>query len=294
MNDFPSDASPALIQQLLTRATRHETPCGEGSMVWHVWGDRDPLLQPLLAPLVLLHGGGGSWTHWVRNIAPLVQSGRQVFVPDLPGFGDSAPPAKGRDADALVAPLEAGLQMLLDTRGHQACDLVGFSFGGLTAGLLAAGHPERVRRLGVCGAPGLGVNARRAVQLSAWRHLADAAEVDVVHRQNLMALMFADAASITPLALEVHRANVVRERMPGRRLAYTDALLQALRQTRCPVFAIYGREDALYQGKLEALQAALAAAPDFRGLTLIEHAGHWLQFEQAGAFDAALQSALAH
>nr|WP_239467267.1 alpha/beta fold hydrolase [Rhodoferax koreense] len=272
-------------------ATRRETPCGDGHVVWHIWGEASEL-----PPVVLFHGGSGSWTHWVRNIAPLVQAGRQVLVPDLPGFGDSALPAQGRDADALVAPLEAGLRLLLGTpgaSGHRACDLVGFSFGGLTAGLLAAAHPARVHRLVVCGAPGLGLASRRAVQLTGWRHLADPAEVEAVHRLNLKALMFADAASITPLALALHAANVVRDRMPGRRLAYSDALLQALAVVTCPVFAIYGREDVLYLGKLEALEAALASAPGFRGLRFIDHAGHWVQFEQAAAFDAALREALA-
>jgi pimeloyl-ACP methyl ester carboxylesterase len=279
-------------------------------MVWHVWGAAGPSAdaaspptpthaspsppsRAALPPLVLLHGGSGSWTHWVRNIGPLVAAGRQVFVPDLPGFGDSAPPGTGRDADALVAPLEKGLCLLLDAQGAQACDLVGFSFGGLTAGLLAVAHPARVRRLVLSGAPGLGIASRRAVQLTGWRHLSDPAEVDAVHRQNLMALMFIDPAAITPLALALHRANVMRDRMPGRRLAYTDALLQALRRIECPVSAIYGREDALYQGKLDSLRAALATAPDFRGLAFIDHAGHWVQFEQPAAFDAALAAALA-
>jgi 2-hydroxy-6-oxonona-2,4-dienedioate hydrolase len=40
------------------------------------------------------------------------------------------------------------------------------------------------------------------------------------------------------------------------------------------------------------LQAALENAPDFRGLVLIEDAGHWVQFERAGAFDEALLAAL--
>lgn len=282
--------TPELIPQLLALATRFETPCGDGSLVWHVWGGSDR--ANVLPPVVLLHGGSGSWTHWVRNIAPLVKAGRQVLVPDLPGFGDSALPATGRDADALVEPLEAGLRLLLDAPNPRACDLVGFSFGGLTAGLLTAAHPARVRRLVVCGAPGLGLASRRSVQLTGWRHLADPADIEAVHRLNLTALMFADPASITPLALALHTANVVRDRMPGRRLAYSDALLQALSTATCPVFAIYGCEDVLYLGKLDALQAALATAPDFRGLRLIDRAGHWVQFEQAAAFDAALHEAL--
>jgi len=54
---------------------------------------------------VLLHGGGGSWTHWVSNILPLVESGRRVLAVDLPGMGQSDMPPHGSDADALVEPL---------------------------------------------------------------------------------------------------------------------------------------------------------------------------------------------
>ena len=60
----------------------------------------------------------------------------------------------------------------------------------------------------------------------------------------------------------------------------------------CPVWAIYGREDALYRGKLDALHAALARVADFRGLALMDDAGHWVQFERAEAFDKALLAAL--
>ena len=49
-------------------------------------------------PTVLLHGGSGSWNHWVRNIDALLASGRQVIAPDLPGFGDSARPDDVSDA----------------------------------------------------------------------------------------------------------------------------------------------------------------------------------------------------
>jgi 2-hydroxy-6-oxonona-2,4-dienedioate hydrolase len=82
-----------LIERLRAQATRRETPCGAGATVWHVWGEA----RPGLPPVVLFHGGSGSWTHWVRNIQPLVAAGRQVIAADLPGFGDSAsPPSGGR------------------------------------------------------------------------------------------------------------------------------------------------------------------------------------------------------
>jgi 2-hydroxy-6-oxonona-2,4-dienedioate hydrolase len=273
---------PAQVLRLRAAATRFETPCGAGTVVWHSWGTG--------APVVLLHGGSGSWTHWLRNIEPLVDAGRRVLVPDLPGFGDSAVPALGGDADALPDPLQDGLQRLL---GDAACDLVGFSFGGMVGGLLAERFPARVARLVLVGAPGLGVASRQLVALTPWRHLPDAEARDAVHRKNLAALMLHDPAAITELALRLHVANVVRDRMKGRRLARTDVLLRALAGVSCPVHAIYGREDALYRDRTDQLAATLAgSSAHFQHLILIPDAGHWVQFEKPEAFNQALLAIL--
>lgn len=256
-------------------------------MVWHRWTPA-PTAQKHL-PLVLLHGGSGSWTHWLRNIAALVASGREVLAADLPGFGDSAVPPAGSDADALPAPVEAGLRALL---GDGACDMVAFSFGGMVAGLLAAQHPARVARLVLVGSPGLGVASRNTITLTAWRHLTDPAEREAVHRGNLAALMLYRPEAITALALRLHTDNTLRDRMKGRRLAYTDILARTLPSVSCPVHAIYGREDALYRQRQDALAPALQAAADFRGMHWIEGAGHWVQFEQADAFNRVLLALL--
>ncbi|WP_395055475.1 alpha/beta fold hydrolase [Polaromonas sp.] len=277
---------PPEVQQLLARATRLETPCGDGQMVWHRWS---PAPAGKHLPVVLLHGGSGSWTHWLRNIDALVAGGREVLAADLPGFGDSAPPLRGRDADALPEPVEAGLRVLL---GDGACVMVGFSFGGMVAGLLAAQFAARAARLVLVAAPGLGLAVRNSITLTAWRHLSDPAERERVHRGNLAALMLHRPEAISALALRLHTDNTLRDRMKGRRLAYTDILARALVKVDCPVHAVYGREDALYRQRQEALAPALQAAPDFRGIHWVEGAGHWVQFEQPAAFDALLLALL--
>jgi 2-hydroxy-6-oxonona-2,4-dienedioate hydrolase len=280
---MPSDTSlPDPIPRLQATALALQTPCGDGHLQWHRWGPADAGPR---GPVVLLHGGSGSWTHWVRNIDGLVASGRQVLVPDLPGFGDSATPPGGGDADAVAPALESGLAALLGT-GH--CDLVGFSFGGLTAGLLAAAQPQRAARLVLVGAPAMGVSDAGAVVLRGWRHLAEPAAREAVHRHNLAVLMLHRPEAIDALALALHAANVERDRMQRRRLARTQALKEALQQVRCPVWAIYGEQDVLYQGRMPALAEAFQVARDFRGLRLIEGAGHWVQYEKAVAFGAAL------
>ena len=212
------------------------------------------------------------------------------LAPDMPATFDAwAAQMRGSDADALPTPLQAGLQQLL---GDTAVDVVGFSFGGMVGGFLAQAYPARVARLVLVGAPALGMVQRNTVRLQAWRHLADPSAREARHRHNLTALMLSNPADVDADTLAMHIANVLRDRIPGRRLSYTDVLSKALQQVHCPVWAIYGREDALYLGRLAALAAALQAAPTFQSLHLVDAAGHWVQYECADAFNAALQRVL--
>lgn len=272
--------------QVLSRARRVVTPCGKGDLVWHLWGEGHA--RPDLPPLVLLHGGSGSWTHWLRNVLPLSGWGRLVLVPDLPGFGDSAMPPGGADADVMPAPLEQGLEELV---GSAPCDVVGFSFGGMVGGLLAREQPQRVRRLVLVGPPGLGVEGDK-LDLKGWRHLPQQAQREAVHGHNLRVLMLHHEASITPLAVRLQALNAERDRLPNRRLSRTDILARALDAVRCPVHTLIGQEDRLYRGRAAAVEAVLRACPGFGQFMAVPDAGHWVQFERAEAFHRALRPLL--
>jgi 2-hydroxy-6-oxonona-2,4-dienedioate hydrolase len=273
--------------QVLKASRRVLTPCGGGQLVWHVWGEQ--AANPTLPPLVLFHGGSGSWTHWLRNLLPLAASGRCVLVPDLPGFGDSALPPGGADVDVMPEPLEAGLTLLL---GDTPCDLMGFSFGGMTAGLLAHRFPARVLRLILVGAPGFGIQPLVPFKLKGWRHLPDVEAQLAAHQHNLLALMLHDPAAITPFVCQLQAANALRDRIPGRRLSRTDILARALPEIESPVYLLYGDEDPFYRGQIGLYEAALPAAPKFRALRAIKTSGHWAQYEQAQAFNAEVLSIL--
>ena len=267
------------VTLLEAQARRTETPCGPGALVWHVWGAAD---RP---PVLLLHGGSGSWTHWVRNIAPLVTAGWQVLVLDMPGFGASAAPPDGQDADVLPAWLEAGLQPLI---GSTALPVVGFSFGGLVAGLWAKAVPARISRLVLVGSPGLSGERLPPLPLRHWARAPAGPARAAVHHHNLLQLMLADPASATPLAVALHAANVERDRLRRRRLMLTDALVPLLPTLACPVQGIWGREDVLYRHRLPLIGQVLGSAPRFGGLALLPGAGHWVAFEAAAGFNAAL------
>jgi 2-hydroxy-6-oxonona-2,4-dienedioate hydrolase len=273
---------PPAALRMLEHASRLTTRCGAGDMVWHAWGDGEPL--------VLLHGGGGSWTHWIRNIEALAGAGRRLLVPDLPGFGDSALPAGNHDADGVAPMLAQGLLQLV---GMRAVDVVGFSFGGLCGGLLAASHPQAVRHLVLVGAPGFGLRDKR-LPLTGWRHLHQREEQLEAHRHNLATLMLHRPEAIDDLAVALQAANVPHDRMRRRKLAMTDVLARALSALDCPLDSIYGAHDALYTGLLEEqVPAILRRAPRFGRHVLVPGAGHWVQFEQPQAFDAELLRLLA-
>ena len=271
------------VETLQRRAERIETPCGDGALVWHRWGPAAG------APLLLLHGGSGSWTHWLRNITALADAGHSVLVPDLPGFGDSAAPPDGHDADVLPGWLERGLQRLI---GDQPVDLVGFSFGGLVAGLWAQARPARVARLVLVGSPGLSDALLPPLNLRRWDALPAGPARTAVHRHNLLQLMLAHDDTATPLAVALHAANVERDRLRRRRLMLTAALVPVLPALVCPVHGIWGAQDVLYRHRLPLIGQVLSTAPGFQSMDLLPQAGHWVAFEAAGAFDAALAVAL--
>lgn len=281
--DLPAFLPPDLAAAL-AGAERWLTHWDGAHTVWHTWGDAH---RPCV---VLLHGGSGSWTHWVRNIAPLRDAGWRVLVPDLPGFGDSDGPAGCVDADDMPPHLQAGLTQL---RPVGPVSAVGFSFGGVTAALwLAAQAPmttPAVQHLVLVGAPGMGLTVPERIPVKGWRHLPSPEAQAQVHRHNLMALMLWRPDSLDDLALALHTANVGRDRLTRRRLSSTDILARTLPQLSVPVSAIYGEHDALYRGRLPELQKAMSALCSHQGSWhTVPGAGHWVPFEAAQAFNAAL------
>jgi len=279
----------AQLMSLLSAETTQVLASGQkyllpGNMVWHAWG-------PENAPtIVLLHGGSGSWTHWIRNIEPLLAEGYRVLAIDLPGFGDSDPPAKGGDADALVEPLHEVWQHI---RGHDKNIFMGFSFGGMTAALWLAAYPQDANELVMVGAPGFGLASPKRIPLKGWRHLPTEAMQAQAHRHNLLGLMLHNEANLDDMAMRLHVLNVVRDRMTRRRLASTPVLVEAMPKIKCPVHVIFGEFDAFYLDRLPEVERMFKQlTPHLVSWQLIHGMGHWVQYENPAAFQRALKHTL--
>lgn len=272
----------------LARAERVKHPHAGGHTTLHHWV---PVQPNGLAPVVLFHGGSGSWTHWVRSLGPLLAAGHEVWAVDLPGFGASDVPPGVVDADGMLPVLADVLQAQFPL---QSVRLMGFSFGGMTAGMLAAAYPCLVQQLIVVGAPGIGLTNKHPFRLKGWRHLEDPAEQLLHHIYNLGELMVHDRSCIDRDTVALHVANVRCDHLPRRRISSTDILVRSLAQVECPVAAIYGENDALYPGTLGEVEALMAAnARHWQGLQRIAGAGHWVQYEAPAAFHVAVMPLLA-
>ena len=99
------------------------------------------------APLVLVHGLGGSLANWLA-VGDALTPRYRVFAPDLVGFGRT--PLAGREPG--IPEQAAMLARFVEHVGGGAAVVVGNSMGGLVAVQLAATRPELVARIVLVGA----------------------------------------------------------------------------------------------------------------------------------------------
>ncbi|MDO9460820.1 MAG: alpha/beta fold hydrolase [Alphaproteobacteria bacterium] len=263
------------------RSRRVETPCGDGHMVWRIWGQG--------APLVFIHGGAGAWSHWIRNI-PEFEGGRMVIAPDLPGLGESASPPKPYTPESIAKIAADGLHHLLPP-GAQF-DMVGFSFGGMISGLMASLHGARVRTLTLMGPSGLGGqfgNIRPPVRLPQG---GTQEELAAAHRHNLAAIMLHDPAKIDDLAMHVQAINAPRTRVLSPEHAMSEKLLNALREIPARVCSIWGEFD-ISSPHLQHRRDVIADVHPSAEFYIIPGAGHWVQYEAADETNALLRKFIA-
>jgi pimeloyl-ACP methyl ester carboxylesterase len=269
--------SPAeYIAALEGASTRCTTPLvtssvpspGDGHIIWRCWGQG--------APLVLLHGGTGSWMHWIRNVEPLSRD-MMVVVPDLPGSGESASPQPPFSAETIAAMLLQGLERIIGAQTHFS--IAGFSMGGLIAGYLAQQGGSRVDALVLVGSTGMGGTRAQMEPLKSWRRLPTDQEQRAIHRVNLGILMIHDQRNIDALAIEVQSRNAALSRIRGKHVSHTGTLANCLPGFAGRLAGIWGEHDRTAAPYLaerrERLQTFKPGAP----FDIVPRAGHWVQYE---------------
>jgi pimeloyl-ACP methyl ester carboxylesterase len=274
MSDVALEPNPAeLVAEVEARARRVETPCGDGTMVWRIWGEGEPL--------VVSHGAQGAWSHWIRNVDALSRE-RMVIAAYMPGHGVSAMP-ESDDHDGISAAIAAGLEQIL---GGRPADLAGFSFGGCAFANFTTRYPHLVRRLVIIGTGGLDtphghVNLGRVAGLKGDERKA-------MLKSNLLGLMLHHPESADELAQHLLVVNARNARLTNApQLVLPDKLVRALPAIHVPVHAIWGEFDRPHPDPdvQEAVIRRTHPDCDFR---VIADAGHWVMYERPEAFNEAL------
>ena len=271
-----SKETGVFVEGVAAEAQRIETPCGAGTMVWRVWGSGPPL--------ILLHGGYGSWTHWIGNVLVLARR-FTVIAPDLPGLGESSTPPEPHTAEGLAAIIVEGLDIVLSK--DAAPHIAGFSFGGVLGGHVAAQLGDRLRALTLVGSNGLGL-VRQPTALQRVPAGVSAEEALAVHRHNLGALMIADPAKIDELAVYIQSQNAPRGRVRSRRFSRADTLARALPLVKARLDGIWGARDATAYPHLDERARVLRSFQPGARFEVIAGAGHWVQYEAAERFNPLL------
>jgi 2-hydroxymuconate-semialdehyde hydrolase len=236
-------------------------------------------------PLVLLHGGievGGAY--WAPVIPALAES-RRLIVPDLPGLGTSDP------VDRLdAAAFDAWLTALVDDACEESPALIAHSLTGSFAVRSAAGHPDLLRRLVICGTPGIGPyrmpiglraaairfavrpTERNSERLEGWAFH----DLDALSRRDPEWLAAFDAY-LRDRARVSHVKRTMRQLVGAGTKRVPD---DELARIAAPVALIWGRQDRFVPLSLAEATASRLDWP----LSVIEDSGHVPHVERPQAF----------
>lgn len=270
--------TPADVLRLDRTAERIDLDVAGSAFAWRSWGEG--------SPVVLVHGAAGSWTHWVRNIDSLAAD-HLVLAPDLLGFGDSGFPDDVQTAQQLADHTVTAIDSLLGDSAQ--IDLVGFSFGGIVAGLLAARLRTRVRRLCLIGAGGIGMSGRVPDEPIADEGPHDANALD---RAQLARFMFADIASADDAALAINRRNIELTRFKSGGIPGSSYLLDALPSVTAVVHVVYSDRDAFGGAEIDEKFGRISAVHDDIRTHVVSGAGHWSPYEAPDQVNAILSEVL--
>ncbi|HEX7670900.1 MAG TPA: alpha/beta hydrolase [Polyangiaceae bacterium] len=246
-------------------------------------------------PVVLLHGLNNSSLSW-SLVAPLLATDRRVVMPDLPGHGESERPNVGYELAWYARVIARWLEAI----GIEKADIVGHSFGGGVAQMLLLECPERVRRLVLVAAGGLGKG------VGWWLRLASLPQVVERLGQPFMALgthlaLRGAHEGVTPKDIrELSRFNSragsarafarsVRDVISwrGQRRNFLQRVTEVAKLP--PILILWGSRDALIPIQQGRAFAAMLEGAVFK---TFEHCGHYLHNEQPQAFVSAVREFL--
>lgn len=245
-------------------------------------------------PVIMLHGSGpgvSALANWQHNIPTLAKRLR-VLAPDIVGFGATARP------DDIVYSLRTWTDHIwafLDAHGIEQSAIVGNSLGGRIALQMATDRPDRITRMVLMGAPGVGMTLTDGLAALRAYEPSHAAMRDLL--RNYFAVdpaMITDQlvatryeASIADGAYEAYRAMFFDPHHAGSELGIAEDEVRAI---ATPALLVHGREDKVVPLQVSITMLGLLPNAD---LHVFSACGHWTQIERADEFSALVSDYLA-
>ena len=274
-------------------------------------------------PLVILvHGWPELWYSWRHQVRALTEAGFRVVAPDVRGYGGSDKPHPVEAYDMLQ--LTADVVGLIDALGEEQATLVGHDWGAPICWNSALLYPDRVRAVAGLSVPYYPRGEISSIELYkriyAGRFFYQLyfqeegvaeAEFEADVRQSLRKIYYLASGDRTDAVTEAMLAKKPGDNMLGGLPdpdPFPDWLSQAFNRYRAqqrdwelladymgskveqPSCLIAGELDPVrgFVPGLDLYQQAGAHCSDYRGTTLIEGEGHWIQQEAPAAVNEAL------
>ena len=241
---------------------------GDGTIFGESYGE-----GPL--QVIWLHGWARTRSDFAAAATLLAETGVGSLALDLPGFGASPPPLEAGGARHYADLLELVLSGLAD----EPLTLVGHSFGGRVATVVAARRPDLVRSLVLTGVPLLAREGARRSPL-AYRMIRAARRRGLISETRLEAARqrygSRDYRAATGVMREVLVASVTED--------YADELCRV----KAPSELLWGANDTEVPVDVARRSLALLTNAAHSHLEVLEGVGHMLPLEAPADLAAAV------
>jgi pimeloyl-ACP methyl ester carboxylesterase len=255
-------------------------PAG-GGLGWQISAITTPRQSPAPWKFVVITGAP-SWAEYWAPVLAALPADREMVVVDRPGFAGSEP---GHCVADIRLQARALLPLLEKSKGQKLV-LVGQSYGGAIATLMAHARPRRVASLvllsSYLGEPG--PTAKRLLQLGS--RLGGVIPRDL---QNAVKEIIAQPAQLGDVRIALSRLPVPVHMVHGDADDFapiaTARALTAVRDFRRPIRfqCISGGDHFLNDGPVEPLLACIEACIPQSRTPIIPGLTHWLGFDRRPA-----------
>ena len=246
---------------------------------FRIWGQSGPIL-------VLLHGGYGSWMHFLKNVEELSKN-FQVIVPDMPGFGESESLPKVPNLDEYAQTLVDALSSLTNGSNY---NIIGFSFGSAIGSHMIKFAGDSVNRLTVVGYNRTGNMPFKRPKMLSWRAAKTEEESNTAQRHNLSVMMIHKQEKIDDMAINLQTLNTKGAKVRSLEIVASHDLPNRILNISQPVDIIWGEFDVtLINGIDDAQNRMKELIPDVK-FHIIQNSGHWIQFEEYEKFNSTIEN----